>query len=152
MEYSIRILIDVVITRACPIPITVDQCCIGCKKPKRTINIEYVFQLFFEFFWCRFIQSFAQLNQALPGLFLIFGLDLKTFTIRRDIITQIPESTITSWASVHFPACSTGCSIIRFNKVTVELFDVAIHSPAFTVDHNIHKVGFRRWNPRAGNL
>ena len=44
---------------------------------------------------------------------------------------------------MHFPACATFGSVIRFNKIVIELFDVAIHSPAFTIDYHVHEV--RSW-------
>ena len=44
------IFVDVVITSPCPVTITIDQCHVDGKKPKRAINIQHAVQFFFQLF------------------------------------------------------------------------------------------------------
>ena len=143
MKHTGRIFVNVVITGSGPVTVAIDQGDIGGKKPKCTINIEHTIEFVFQLISRCLIKQFAQRDQITPRLLIILGLDLKTFTIRLDVLTEIPQASITPWAAMHFPASPFFCAVICFDEIAIELLNIAIHPPAFAINHHVHEV--RAW-------
>ena len=71
MEHAVRILVNAVITGPCPVAVTIGQGHINGQEPEGSLHVEDWLQFLFQLVIRRFIENFAQLDQVVPGLFLV---------------------------------------------------------------------------------
>ena len=121
MELTIRFLIDAVIAGSRPVAVTIGQGDVDCQKPKRALDVEDWFQFLFQLVVRGLVQDFAQLNQSVPRFLLILRFDLKSLSIRLDLITQVPQAPVPLWAATHFPPGALGGVEVFFDENFVEL-------------------------------
>ncbi len=81
VELAIGIQVDAIVAGSHPVSIAIDQGAVQGQEPERAVDIEHRFQGSFEFIDWRFVERLAELDQVLPGLFVVIGLDGVTATI-----------------------------------------------------------------------
>ena len=140
VELALVILEEIVVARASPISVTVNQRHIQGQEPEQAVDVEDRRECLLQLIGRCLIERVAERNQVFPGLLIILRLDLESSPIFRDILAQVPETTIRARVAAHFPPSPFGRAIVFGQELLVELLNVGIQAPAFPIDDDLDKV------------
>ena len=143
MELSGFVQEQAVITGSCPVTITVDHGHVECQKLQNSINVQHGGQFSFESVQRSFVQCLAQEYEGVPCLLSITGLHFVTPLIFVQVVTEISQASISIGTAADLPARSLCRFKVFREKIFIELLDVHIDAPAFSINHDMDMVGFR---------
>ena len=112
MKHSGGIKVDAVITGTRPVTVTVDHRNINGQEPQNSLHIQDRFNGLGQISGRCFIEHPAEINQGLPGILLVLGLDFKSLTIGVYVLTQITKPSISLGTAGNFPSCPGGGAVI----------------------------------------
>ena len=152
MKLTLFITKQVVVTCPRPVAVAVCQDNIQSQELQGAVDIQDRIERCFQLIARCFVQCLAKLDQCGPSFRAIIRFHFKARFVFFKIIAKITEPTITVGAPANLPASSLGTIKILRNKFFVELLNAIENTPTFTVNDNLHKIGFGRRNMLASNM
>ena len=152
MEDSLPIEEDRIVTGANPIAVAVDQRIVERQKPEHLVDIEHWRESLLKLIEWRFIERFAQLDQRLPILVAVVGLQAEGLFVVVDVVADVLQPAASHRAATDLPTRSLCAGIILGEEVLVELLDTRVDAPTLTVDRHLDEVGLRCWDVLPGDV
>jgi hypothetical protein len=152
VELTLFITKQVVVTCPRPVAVAVCQDNIQRQELQGGIDIQDRIERCFQLIARCFVQCLAKLDKCGPCLRAVVRFHFETRFVFFKIITKITEPTITVGATTDLPASSLGTIEILSDKFFVELLHAIENTPTFSVNDNLHKIGFGRRNILASDM
>ena len=152
VELAFFIHVEAIVAGADPVAVIVNQGDIECQELQCPFDVQQWFDGGGQVAGRRFVENFAELDQRLPGLVIIFRFDFISAAVVFNFIADIIETAAASWTSPDLPAGAFGRGVVLGKEFLVELLQICIQPPAFAVDDDLHKVGLRCGDVLTGDV
>ncbi len=144
VEAALLVLIDVVVARARPVAVAVDQRDVERQELERAVDVQDRRERRFELSGGVWFRTFVKRDQIRPALRVVLARDLVEPLVVLDALAEVVQPGAAARAARHLPSRALRGVEEVAHEVLVELLRVHVDAPAFAVDHHAHEVDLRR--------